>query len=131
MGRTAQLLSVDAAGDPAAAVLEVLNPLAITTQKRIEVDLHALQEPTTATDFSNQFFDWAFESYTAGVDNKNSRLQALGLCSYTIGLYVPEYFDDGALVDLSGIDVDYNLRGGIGNTLFPDSPQAQDDETLV
>lgn len=117
-------------GDPAAAVLDVLNPLAIATQKRIETDLHALQEPLVKTAMSKQFLDWSFDSYNAGVDNKNSRLQALGVFNYSIGFYVPEYFDETALVDLNGIDVDYKLYGGIGNTLFPDPPQAQDDETL-
>ena len=117
-------------GDPAAAVLDALNPLAISTQKRIEIDLHALQEPQTPTAMSKQFLDWGFDSYTAGVDNKNSRLQALGVFEYSLGFYVPEYFDNSELVDLTGIDVDYQLYGGIGNTLFPDPPQAQDDETL-
>ena len=121
----------DISGDPAAAILGILNPLAITTQKRIEQDLRTIHEPAgTPTALENQFYDFNFQGYKAEVDVENARLIGRGLLVYTLGFWVPEYFDDDGLVDLTAADFDYNLYGGVGDTLFPDPPHAEDDETF-
>ncbi len=129
------LIDIDATasgnlGDAAAEVLVALQPLAVIVQKRIEIDLRLLQTPSTETALSCQFYDWSFESYAAEVDKEGNRLRALGSFTYQVEFAVPQFFDGSTLDDLDGADVDHKLYGGIGDTLFPDSPHAQDDETL-
>jgi hypothetical protein len=121
----------DTSGDPAAAVLGVLNPLAITTEKRLGSDLRAIREVDPKTFLSCQFYDFNFASYSAGVDDNGQRLQALGLFEYQLGFFIPEYIDTEDYFRLLETNIDWNLYGGIGDTIFPEEPHAEDDHTIV
>lgn len=122
--------AADASGDAAAAVLGVLNPIAITLEKRLSIDLRDLLHPAAASDLSNQFYDFNFVSYQAGVDDNGQRLQALGLFEYDLGFWIPEFFDQSSAEDLEEYQIDYSLYGGVGDVIFPDPPHAEDDRTI-
>lgn len=122
--------AADASGDPAAAVLGVLNPIAITLEKRLSIDLRALLHPSPATDLGNQFYEFNFVGYQAGVDDTGQRLQALGLFEYGLGFWIPEFFDQSASEDLETYDIDFKLYGGVGDVIFPDPPHAEEDNTI-
>jgi hypothetical protein len=117
------------AGDPGAAVLANVEPLAILVSKKLDTKLRELRNPYLQMVIGKQLERVDFESYRVSVATEGNRLLGAAVFRYALQVVVPEYFDVSTLDDLEGADVDYELWPE--GARAPEHPHAQDDETLA
>jgi len=110
--------------DPGTYALEQLAPLAELVERKIETTLRNLSNRSKFPVLAQYVETYEFGSYERAADTGGDLLRAQGIFETTILLLIPHEFDEDALLDLTGADVDYELAGD------PELPSAEDTINL-